>query len=59
MTTDRKGTRVLALVRSLAAILVGFFLFVRPWYLRWGATGYGTRSIASRELPSGMVIPEA
>jgi len=31
MTTDRKGTRVLALVGSLAAILLAFFLFVRPW----------------------------
>ena len=54
MRRDLK-VRSLLLGGSLAAIFVAFFLFVRPWYLRWGATDDEIR----RPLPGDEIIPEA
>ena len=47
--------RVLALVGALAAIACAFFLIVRPWYLRRGATDEEVRRI----LPGDEIIPTA
>lgn len=47
--------RILALVGASAAILCAFFLIVRPWYLRWGATDEEARRI----LPGDEIIPTA
>lgn len=55
MATDRKGLRTVAVVGSFAAILLGFFLFVRPWYIRWGATDEETR----RRLPGDEIVESA
>ena len=47
--------RSLALLTAVAAILLLFLLFVRPWYLRWGATD----ADLSRSLPGDEIIPNA
>jgi hypothetical protein len=47
--------RILALAGAFAAIVCAFFLIVRPWYLRWGATDEETRRI----LPGDEIIPTA
>jgi hypothetical protein len=47
--------RILALVGASAAIVCAFFIIVRPWYLRWGATDEETRRI----LPGDEIIPTA
>lgn len=55
MKTDSKGLRSVALVSAFAVILSAFFLFVRPWYLSWGATDEETR----RPLPGDEIVPNA
>ena len=35
--------RVMALLGATAVLLLAFHLFVRPWYLQWGATGKEAR----------------
>ena len=47
--------RILVLVGAFAAIACAFFLIVRPWYLRWGATDEEVRRI----LPGDEIIPTA
>jgi len=44
--------RLLALTVALAAIVGSFYFFVRPWYLRWGATDEELR----RVLPSDAIV---
>jgi hypothetical protein len=48
-------TRVFALTTAFAALLVAFFIVVRPWYRQWGATD---QEIA-RPLPGDEIIPNA
>lgn len=48
-------SRLLALLGSLAIILLAFFLFVRPWYLQWGATDDEAR----RPLPGDEIVRNA
>jgi hypothetical protein len=55
MKTNSRGVRLLALLGSLAVILGIFFLFVRPWYLRWGATDEET----GRVLPGDEIVANA
>jgi hypothetical protein len=55
MNTSRKGIRILALIGSLVVILAGFLLFVRPWYLRWGASD----EEIVRALPGDEIVPNA
>jgi hypothetical protein len=50
-----RPTRALALAGSTAAILLVFFLFVRPWYVQWGATD----GEAQRPLPGDEIVPNA
>ncbi|SRR6266849_2050451 len=47
--------RALALLVVSIAIIVAFFLIVRPWYLRWGATDDEMR----RPLPGDEIIASA
>jgi hypothetical protein len=47
--------RALALLVAFAAMIGAFFLVVRPWYLRWGATEDETR----RPLPGDDIIASA
>jgi len=47
--------RALALLVASAAIAGAFFLAVRPWYLRWGATDDETR----RPLPGDEIVAVA
>lgn len=47
--------RLLALAGALALLLVGFFLLVRPWYLRWGATEAELRT----PLPGDEIVATA
>ncbi|WP_224240309.1 SRPBCC family protein [Hyalangium gracile] len=47
--------RLAALVLTTAALFVGFFLGVRPWYLVWGATDAEQR----RSLPGDELVPDA
>jgi hypothetical protein len=51
----RKTTRLLALPGSFVVVMLAFFLFVRPWYLQWGATDEETR----RPLPGDEIVPNA
>jgi hypothetical protein len=55
MKTNSMGVRLLALFGSLAVILCVFFLFVRPWYLHWGATDEERR----RVLPGDEIVANA
>jgi hypothetical protein len=55
MRTETKAARYIALASTLAAILSAFLMFVRPWYLRWGATD----AEAQRALPGDEIIPHA
>jgi hypothetical protein len=48
-------TRLLALAATFAAIVVAFFLVVRPWYQRWGATD----EEITRPLPGDEIVPSA
>lgn len=50
-----RGARWVILGGSLLAIGLAFVVFVRPWYLRWGATDAET----SRSLPGDEIIPNA
>ena len=50
-----RAARYAALTAILAAILSAFLMFVRPWYLRWGATD----ADAARALPGDEIIPDA
>ena len=55
---DRPGLQAsiaLFATATLAAILSAFLMFVRPWYLRWGATD----AEASRALPGDEIVPDA
>jgi hypothetical protein len=47
--------RALVLLVVSIAMIVAFFLIVRPWYLRWGATDDDTR----RPLPGDEIIASA
>jgi hypothetical protein len=49
------GTRLLVLAGLLTLILACFFLFVRPWYLRWGAAD----EELNRMLPGDEIVPHA
>jgi hypothetical protein len=55
MRSETTAARYVALASILAAILSAFLMFVRPWYLRWGATDEETR----RALPGDEIIPNA
>jgi len=55
MTRREVRTRLIALGATFAVIVVAFFLVVRPWYQRWGATD---EEIA-RPLPGDEIIPTA
>jgi hypothetical protein len=55
MRSETTAARYAALASILAAILSAFLMFVRPWYLRWGATGEETRGA----LPGDEIIPNA
>jgi hypothetical protein len=55
MKVNSRGVRLLALLGSLAVILCVFFLFVRPWYVRWGATDEET----DRVLPGDEIVANA
>lgn len=46
---------VFALLGAFAALMTGFSLLVRPWYLEWGATTAETRKV----LPGDEIIPGA
>ena len=48
-------TRLLALGATFAAVLVAFFLVVRPWYQHWGATD----EEIIRPLPGDEIIANA
>ncbi|HJQ65994.1 MAG TPA: hypothetical protein VJ816_06440 [Gemmatimonadales bacterium] len=50
-----RGARWIILSGSLLAIGLAFVGFVRPWYLRWGATDAETH----RSLPGDAIIPNA
>jgi hypothetical protein len=50
-----RGFGLLALAGTLAFIVAVFFLIVRPWYLRWGATDKELR----QSLPGDEIIPGA
>jgi hypothetical protein len=54
-STTRIGVRLLAVAGSLAIILGAFLLFVRPWYLHWGATD----SEFDSRLPGDEIVPNA
>lgn len=47
--------RLLALAGSLAMVVLVFFVFVRPWYLEWGATDAEARA----PLPGDEIVPNA
>jgi hypothetical protein len=55
MSRHSIGARILALLATLAVILIAFFTFVRPWYLQWGATA----EEQSRALPGDEMVPDA
>lgn len=55
MTRTPMRTRVFALATAFAALLVGFYVVVRPWYLYWGAT----YAEIVRPLPGDEIIPNA
>ena len=55
MTRTPIRTRLAALGTAFAMLLVGFFLVVRPWYQRWGATD----AELVRPLPGDEIIPNA
>ena len=52
---DRRPVRAVALLVTLTLLCVGFFAFVRPWYLNWGATAEERRM----PLPGDDIIPDA
>jgi len=51
----KRGFGLLALSGTVGLIVAVFFLAVRPWYLRWGATDEETR----QALPGDEIIPNA
>jgi hypothetical protein len=53
--TDRRPARAIALLVTVTLLCVGFFAFVRPWYLNWGATAEERRM----PLPGDDIIPDA
>lgn len=48
-------TRLLVVLSAIIAILLLFFLVVRPWYLRWGVTDEETTMV----LPGDEIVPNA
>ncbi len=55
-TTSRSApTRLLAFLGALAALAIAFGGYVRPWYLRWGAT----TDERHRALPGDSIVPDA
>jgi hypothetical protein len=55
MKPKRAGSRLLILVAALVTIVATFLLFVRPWYLRWGATD----EEMLRQLPGDEIVGSA
>ncbi len=57
MPTTSRGTptRLLAFLGALAALAIAFGVYVRPWYLRWGASSDETH----RALPGDSIVPDA
>lgn len=51
----RAAVRALALTAALAGLFAAFFVVVRPWYLRWGATDAEVAAV----LPGDEIIPNA
>jgi hypothetical protein len=54
-TSRRTPTRLLTFLGALAALAIAFGAYVRPWYLRWGATTDETH----RALPGDSIVPNA
>jgi len=50
-----RGLRLLVLLGTLVVLIAAFLAFVRPWYLRWGATDEEAR----RELFGDSFLPRA
>jgi hypothetical protein len=55
MNRSSFATRIFVLLAMLTALFGIFFLFVRPWYLDWGAT----EGEIQRVLPGDEIIPNA
>jgi hypothetical protein len=55
MLARRLGFRVLLLIGALGIVLTTFLTYVRPWYLRWGASD----AELTRSLPGDDIIPDA
>jgi hypothetical protein len=55
MTKPWSRSRWVALALGFAALLAGYYLFARPWFLRWGATAVETRA----SLPGDRIIAQA
>lgn len=47
--------RLILLLGTFGLVLTVFFLFIRPWYLQWGATDEEAR----RPLPGDEIVPDA
>lgn len=55
MSGTRRYVRLVGLLAVLAANAGAFRLWVRPWYLHWGATLEESR----QSLPGDEIIPDA
>ena len=53
MRLSRVSHRIAAFAVATTLLLIGFFAWVRPWFLDWGATGDEQR----RALPGDEIVP--